>query len=189
MTVTAPEAVPPGGLTWLVLVYRLPAAPGLKSVIRRRLTGMGAVYPAKAVAAVPTSPAAERALRRLRSMIREAGGSAQVLRAEVMEGEGDLIATFNTAREQEYRRIITGCDKFVAEIEALTAASEFRYPDLGHKDAELKRLVMANDLIRVRDTLGAVQATIALASLARCRTVLDNFARRVYQTDGIPVTS
>jgi len=181
--VTATDAARPGGLTWLVLAYRLPATPGLKTVIRRRFTGMGAVYPAKAVAAMPASPAAERGLRRLRSMISEAGGSAQLLRAEVIDGERDLIATFNTAREQEYRQIITGCDEFMAGIEAMMAAGEFRYPDLGQRDAELKRLVMANDVIRTRDTLGAAEGASAFASLARCRTALDSFAKRVYQTD------
>ncbi len=69
-----------GSAAWLVLAYRLPARPGLKATIRRRLAATGAVNLANAVAAVPASPAAERAFRRLRSMIGEVGGSSQVVR-------------------------------------------------------------------------------------------------------------
>ena len=179
---------PPGPVTWLVLAYRLPANSGLKSVIRRKLTATGAVYPVNAVAVVPASPAAERAFRRLRNTIGEGGGSAQVLRAEAVEGEPDLIAAFNAAREQEYGEIIAGCGEVIAGIQAMTAAGHFRYHDLGEMDAELKRLSVRTGTIRARDALDAVNADGALSSLARCRAVLDEFARRVYQTDTVSAT-
>jgi hypothetical protein len=88
---------------WLLLAYRLPANSGLKSTVRRRLTAMGAVYPAKAIAVLPESPAAERAFRRFRSMIGEAGGSAQVLRAETIEGEPELVAAQMIAERSLHR--------------------------------------------------------------------------------------
>jgi Protein ChrB, N-terminal len=122
---------PPGPVTSLILVYRLPAHSGLKSVIRRKTTAPGAVYPVNAVAALPASPAAERAFRRLRNMIGEGGGSAEVLRAEAIGGDPDLIATFNAAREREYGEIIARCAEIIAQIEVLTAAGHFRYHDLG----------------------------------------------------------
>lgn len=56
---TAPAAPQPGRVVWLVLAYRLPVNHGLTMTVRRRLTAMGAVYPVNAVAAVPTSPAAD----------------------------------------------------------------------------------------------------------------------------------
>ena len=181
---TAPTGSQRGGVAWLVLAYRPPASHGLKMTIRRRLTAMGAVFPANAVAAVPASPVAERAFRRMRRLIGEAGGSAQVLRAEVIEGAADLVAAFNAVREQEYAGVIAGCDEVVVGIEALTAAGRFRYPDLGDKDAELRRLSMRTDTIRTRDTLGAANAESALSALARCRAAVDDFAVRVYRTDG-----
>jgi hypothetical protein len=186
--VTAPAVTRPGRVAWLVLVYRLPAGSGLKAAVRRKLTTMGAVYPVNAVAALPASPAAERSFRRLRNMIGEGGGSAQVLHAEAIEGEGDLVAAFNAAREQEYGEIIAGCGDVVAEIEAMTAAGHFCYADLGRKDAELKRLSVRTGTIRARDALGAANAGVALSSLARCRAVLDGFAQRVYETDAVSTT-
>lgn len=184
----AQEATRLGGITWLVLAYRLPANSGLKTTIRRQLTAIGAVYPSNAVATLPASPVAERAFRRLRHVIGEAGGSAQVLRAEAIEGEPNLVAAFNAAREHEYREIVTGCGDFVAGIENMTADGHFRYSDLGEKDAELKRLAMRDDAIRMRDSLGAANAGSALSSLARCRVVLDVFAGRVYQEDAASIT-
>lgn len=185
---TASAASPPSSLAWLVLAYRLPASHGLKATIRRRLTATGAVFPVHAVAAVPASPAAERAFRRLRSMIGEAGGSAQVLRAEVIQGAPDLVAAFNKAREQEYAEIIAGCRQILAGIEALSAAGQFRYRDLADKDKELKRLSVRDDTIRTRDILGAANAGLALSALVRCRAVVDDFATHVYQTDSASIT-
>ena len=74
---------------WLVLTYRLPPGSTLRSVIRRRLTSAGAVYLANAVAVAPATPGTERAFRRTRKTITEAGGSAQVLRAHVLAGQAD----------------------------------------------------------------------------------------------------
>jgi hypothetical protein len=186
--VKAPEAGRPDRITWLVLVYHLPAHSGLKTTIRRRLTAIGAFYPSNAVATMPASPATERAFRRLRHMIDEAGGSAQLLRAEAIDGEPDLVAAFNAAREHEYAEILTGCGDFAAGIEIMTAAGDFQYSELGDKDAELKRLAMRNDAIRMRDSLSAAKADSALSSLARCRVMLDDFARRVYLADAASIT-
>jgi hypothetical protein len=173
----------PGEVAWLVLAYRLPASHGLKMAVRRRLTAIGAVFPANAVAAVPASPGAERVLRRLRSLICDAGGSAQVLRAEAIEGARHLVAAFNAARDREYAEVVAGCGEIVAGIEALTAAGRFCYQDLGDKDAELKRLSERAETIRAHDTHGAASAESALAALSSTRAALDDFAAHVYRTD------
>ena len=171
----------PACVSWLILAYRLPARPGLKATIRRRLAATGAVYLANAVAAAPVSPAAERAFRRLRSMIGEAGGSAQVLRAAAMDGGADLVGVFNAAREREYAEIIAGCGDLVAAIEDKTAARRFRDSDLRETDAALTRLSERHDTIRAWDALGAPNAEAALSALASCRALLDDLARRVDQ--------
>jgi ChrB-like protein len=180
----APAPEGPARASWLILAYRLPARPGLQATIRRRLAGTGAVYLANAVAAAPASPAAERAFRRLRAMIGEAGGSAQVLWAAAIEGGANLVGAFNAAREQEYAEILTGCGDLVAAIEDLTAARRFGGCDLRETDAALTRLSGRHDTIRERDTLGAANAEAARSSLARCRALLDDLARRADQDPG-----
>jgi hypothetical protein len=176
--VTLPAASRPA---WLILAYRLATRPGLKTAVRRRLTAIGAVFPVNAVAAVPASPAAERTFRRLCRTIANAGGSAQILRAEVIEGAPDLVAAFNAARDEEYAEIMADCGEVMTALETLMANGQFRYGDLGEKDAEVRRLSLRNDAIRARDTFGAASAEAAAAALARCRVALDGFAARVYQ--------
>lgn len=78
------------------------------------------MYLANAVAVLPASGAAERALRLVRNTIAKADGSAQLLRACAIEDAAGLIAAFNAAREQEYGQIIVGCDDFTAQIKAIT---------------------------------------------------------------------
>ena len=50
---------------------------------------------------------------------------------------------------------------------------------LGH------RLPAASRTIEAHDALGADNAAAALTALARCRAALDEFARRVYETDNV----
>ncbi len=183
-----PLADRPGHVAWLVLAYRLSTRPGLKATIRRRLAATGAVYLANAVAAVPASPAAERSFRRVRSMIGEAGGSAQVLRAAVIDGGADLAGAFNAARDQEYGEVITGCGNVMGEIEDLTAAGRFRYADLGQQDAALTRLSTRYEATRALDAFGAASAEQARSALATCRAVLDDYARRVDQAETASLT-
>jgi hypothetical protein len=74
-------AAPPedaGGVTWLVLVYQLPAKPGgLKTLVQRKLTAVGAVYLSRACAVAPAGPA-ERAMRLLRRRGAGAGSAGGV---------------------------------------------------------------------------------------------------------------
>jgi hypothetical protein len=173
--VTAPGGTHSACTTWLILTYRLPGRSGEATAIRRRLAALGAVYPANA--AVPASPAGERAFRRLWARIRKAGGVAQVLRAEVLEGGQHLTTVFNAAREQEYGQVISGCAELAARVQAMTAAGHFGYAELGEMDAELKRLLLLCERIRTRDVLAAANAGTAESSLARCYALLDELLR------------
>lgn len=84
---------------WLVLVYRLPPKPdGLRALVRRRLTAAGAVYLTAACAIAPAGPA-ERAMRRMRATILDAGGSAVLLRADAISGAQEITAALDTARD------------------------------------------------------------------------------------------
>jgi len=85
-------------ITWLLLVYRLPAKPvALRVTVRRKLTAGGAVYVANAVATLPASPATERLLRGLRKTTTGHGGSAVVLRGIAADSGQELTALFNEA--------------------------------------------------------------------------------------------
>jgi hypothetical protein len=176
-----PEPIEAGSLTWLLLVYRLPAKPeALKAVIRRRLSAAGAVYLSHACAA---SGPAERAMRHLRAMITDSGGSAAVLRASALAGEPELAAALNAERDREYDDIIAGCGDAVRALEIMAAAGDFCYQKLWDKQAVLDKLTGRYRVLRERDLLGACQAGAAAAALARHQSVVDEYARGVYATD------
>ena len=172
------------GPTWLVLVYRVPSAPSrLRATVWRRLKTAGAVYLANSVAVLPESSAAERVLRRLRVEVEEMGGSAQLLRAEALVGQADVIAAFNTARDAEYTEVISRCEDFLAEIGKETRAGKFTYAELEENEEDLTKLRGWLDKIRNRDALDAARAHEAISAVQTCAEALDIFAEQVYAAD------
>jgi len=173
-----------GGVTWVVLVYRLPPkAAALKAAVHRRLRAAGAVYVSRACAVAPSTPWAERAMRRARTMITQAGGSATLLRGQALGGALDLTAAFNAARDREYGDIIVTCADAVADLTAATAAGDFRYERLWERDTGLEQLSLRYRALCGQDLLGAGQAAAAGAALDSYRAALDVYAKGVYATD------
>lgn len=169
---------------WLVLVYRVPTEPTrLRATVWRRLKVLGAIYLQNSVAALPTSPTAERALRSLRNEIGEMGGTSQLLCADALAGEADLIAAFNAARDDEYEEIVDRCRDFLVEIETETANNHFTYAELEENDEDLTKLRGWLAKVQARDRLGAVGRELAVQALEQCGTALDGFAATVYAAD------
>jgi hypothetical protein len=166
---------------WLVLVYRIPSEPTrLRAGVWRRLKGLGAIYVQNSVAAIPVSATTERALRSLRNEIGEMGGTAQLLRAEAVAGESDIVTAFNAARDEEYDEILARCRDFEAEIERETEQRHFTYAELEENDEDLTKLRGWLEKVALRDMLGATKRDAAEQALARCEAVLTTFAEHVY---------
>jgi hypothetical protein len=177
----APEDA--GGVTWLVLVYQLPAKPGgLKSLVQRKLSAAGAVYLSRACAVATVGPA-ERAMRQVRATIAGAGGTAVLLRAGALGGEEQIVTALETARDREYDDITARCRDGLAFIEALVEAGDFRYEQLWDIDTRLKRLDARYRTMSARGTAGAAKAPEAASALAAYRLALDGYASSVYATD------
>ena len=92
---------------WLMLMYQVPSELSrLRTAVWRRLEGLGAVYVAHSVAALPDSPQAERALR---AEVAHMGGTAQLVRAEPLIGQADFTAKHSAARDEEDAEVIGRC--------------------------------------------------------------------------------
>ncbi len=166
---------------WLLLAYRIPREPTrLRATVWRRIKALGAIYLHNSVAALPDSPSHERALRALRREIVELGGTAQLMRSELLAGSSDLVAMYNATRDEEYTEIIDKCQEFLAEIEKETSAEHFTYAELEENDEDLKKLDSWFDKVTLRDTLGAGLRDDAAAALKKCVSALDGFAHHVY---------
>ncbi|MBB3053058.1 DNA-binding transcriptional regulator PaaX [Prauserella isguenensis] len=175
------------GHGWLLLVYRVPREPTrLRASVWRKLKSTGAVYLQNSVAVLPESPTHERSLRSLRKHIEELGGSAQLMRCDVLAGNPDVVATYNAARDEEYEEIIDRCRGFQAEIEKETTAEKFTYAELEENDEDLTKLRRWFEKVRLRDSLGADRRAEAETALQDCVAALDVFANKVYLAEDGP---
>jgi len=172
----------PGG--WVVLVYRIPAEPTrLRAGVWRRLKAAGAIYLQNSVAALPRAAGSERLLRTLRKDIVDMGGTAQVLAADVLTGEADIVTAFNAARDDEYAEIVDRCHDFEAEIAHETHTGHFTFGELEENDEDLTKLTAWLAKVATRDVLGASGRQAVDDALARCTAALEHFAEQVYAAD------
>ncbi len=181
---TAPEAAgdPPARPNgWLLLIYRIPSEPTrLRAAVWRRLKGLGAIYLQNSAAELPTGPVGERALRKLRREIVEMGGTAVLMSCGVLVGEAEVLAAFQTARDDEYEEIIDKCQDFLAQLEKEYRADHFTYAELEENEEDLVKLRNWLAKITDRDVFGAPKRAATLEALATCEHALEEYAARVY---------
>jgi hypothetical protein len=178
-----PDTAPGPG--WLLLVYRVPSEPTrLRATVWRRIKSLGAIYLQNSAAALPASPAAERALRRLRGEIIELSGTAVLLSCAVLAGEAEIRDQFLAARNDEYEEIVDKCHDFHGQIDKEYVATHFTYAELEENEVDLVKL--RNWLAKVtdRDVFGASGRAAAEAALATCEDKLEAYAARVYAEEG-----
>jgi hypothetical protein len=175
-----------GVVTWLVLVYKVPASPSrMRATIWRRLKALGAVYLQHGVAALPRSAAAERALRSLCEEIRAFGGIAQLLHCHAIAGQTEVAATYNRAREHEYRELVCLCQDFAGRVERLIAERCVSYVELKKHDEWLTKLKRVLPGIQARDVLGAPGRDDAVNAVAQCEEILEVWSAFLYQAESL----
>jgi DNA-binding transcriptional regulator PaaX len=166
---------------WLLLVYRIPSEPTrLRATVWRRLKGLGAIYLQSAAAALPASPAAERALRKLQHDIVGMSGTAVLMSSSVLVGEQDVRNAFLAARDDEYEEIVDKCQDFHAQLEKEYAANHFTFAELEENEEDLIKLRNWFAKITDRDVLGATGRKATEDALRTCEEALEKYAARVY---------
>ena len=176
-----PEVEPGLDVGWLLLVYRVPSEPTrLRATVWRRLKGLGAVYLQNSAAALPASPTAERALRKLRHDIVDMTGSAVLLECRALVGENEIVTTFQAARNDEYEEIVDRATDFLAEVEKERVADHFTYAELEENDVDLAKLKSWYQKVHSRDAFGAAGRDAAVSALSECEKALEAYAAEVY---------
>ncbi len=166
---------------WFLLVYRVPSEPTrLRATVWRRLKSLGAIYLQNSAAALPASPAAERALRKLRAEILEMSGTATLLACDVLAGEAEIRALFQAARDDEYAEIVDKCDDFQGQVRKEYVANHFTYAELEENEVDLVKLRNWFAKVSDRDVFGASGRQGVEQALADCETALEEYAARVY---------
>lgn len=166
---------------WLLLVYRIPSEPTrLRAAVWRRLKGLGAIYLQNSAAALPASPVAERALRKLQHEILDMSGTAVLLRCSVLAGEPEVKTAFQTARDDEYEEIVDKCQDFMAQLEKEYHAEHFTFAELEENEEDLAKLRNWFAKVTDRDVFGASGRQATVEALATCEHALEEYAARVY---------
>ena len=168
---------------WLLLAYKVPAAPAAKRVaLWRRLKSMGAVYLQSGVCLLPKTDDHARRLKMIENEVAEMGGEAIILEAVALDRvqAEKVIARFKIDRDDAYREFIDKCDDFETEIAKETAAQHFTYNELEENDVELKKLQGWLEKIRKLDFYGGALACEAAERLKTCDGLLDRYAQRVF---------
>jgi hypothetical protein len=168
-------------IPWLLLIYRVPSEPTkLRATVWRRLRGVGAVYLQTSTAALPASPAAERALRKLRHEILEMGGTAVLLECSAIAGEPEVVKTFQAARNDEYEEIADRGEDFLRQVQKEHDAQHFTYAELEENEVDLAKLRSWYAKVRERDVFGAPGREVTEQLLDRCEEMLEGYAAEVY---------
>ena len=169
----------------MLLVYRVPSEPTrLRATVWRRLKSLGAVYLQNSAAVLPAGKAAEHALRRLRREILEMQGTAVLLSCAALQGERDIRALFEAARDGEYEEILDKCQDFHAGLDKEYAAEHFTYGELEENEVELVKLRNWFAKVESRDVFGAPGRASARQALDECEHALEQYAARVYAEEG-----
>ena len=175
-------------LRWLLLVYRIKAGSSAqRTYVWRQLRQLGAVYLQQAVAVLPDRPDIRSGLDQLGERIRLAGGEASLLEttSPTAAWEAELVARFDAARAAEYDEIVESVERFEDEIRRETRKKRFRFAELEESEADWEKLSRWWERLVERDFFGAAGRTAAEGTLARGRSLLDDFTREVYRAEGL----
>jgi DNA-binding transcriptional regulator PaaX len=166
---------------WLLLIYRVPPEPTrLRATVWRRIKSLGAIYLQNSVAALPATPATERALRKLRREILDMAGTAVLLRCAVLAGEPEVRNAFQVARNDEYEEIVDRCQDFLQQVQKEYTANHFTYAELEENEVDLVKLRSWLAKVAERDAFGADGRPAAEKGLAECEQSLETYAARVF---------
>jgi hypothetical protein len=157
---------------WLLLAHHLPARPSNARVKTwRRLLQLGAVPARNSVYVLPNSDQAREDLEWIRKEILSMGGEATVFAAEVLGGEGEveLVATFQRAREADYHALHEESEMLVRKKRQLA-----RDRDAVARTARSMRDRLAS--IEKIDFFGAPGRAQAVEAIARLERLASNGA-------------
>jgi DNA-binding transcriptional regulator PaaX len=171
-------------VSWIVLVYRLPAGESRARVaVWRELRRSGALHVQQSVVAIPDVPAFNADVDRLRAAVAEVGGQVIALRAEaLLPGDDDrLLEAWNDARAAEYRELVGECSKFLAEIDHEFETEKFTLAELDEEEAEVDKLRRWHERIKHFDVHEAPGGPAAAEAVRDAEAALARYSTEVFE--------
>lgn len=173
-------------LDWLLMTYKVPAEPTTRRIaLWRKLKGMGAVYLQNGVCLLPKTDDHVRRLKMLEQNVLEMGGDCVILETTALDQaqQSKVVERFKADRNEQYAELIGRCTDFEKEIAKEIVKQKFTYAELEEEDTDLKKLMGWFEKIQKLDFYGAPLAEVAQARLRDCESVLEDYARQVYEAN------
>lgn len=153
------------------------AAGTVRVQVWRKLRSLGGLYVQQSVCLLPARAEVVREVRRLTDRVRHQGGSARVLRVELVDPQerAGVIAEFNAARDAEYADVLERLPGLSAELERERARGRASYVEVEENEADLQRYLSWLSKIAERDYFGAPNGPRARAAVEAAAAELAEF--------------
>jgi hypothetical protein len=171
---------------WLVLAYTLPPEPSRKRVSAwRRLRKVGAVYLEEGIWFLPAAAGEDR-LAEVVADIESEGGTAWSFEADEMSDDRAalLALRYNSVRTEEYEEVNGHCRRFLAHVERVTAAGDYRLAKLDELEQDLEKRARLLTEVEERDVLHSPGHEPAETMVHECRRALELYAEAVFLNSG-----
>jgi hypothetical protein len=153
----------------------------------RELKRLGALYVQQAVCVLPDRPDIREALDRVRARVAELDGANLFFPlTEVGDAEQRYIEEgFRANSAKEYAEIVEECEtKFFKEIEFERFRQNYTFEETEEIRQDLEKLRRWLVRVQQRDFVGAPGRDEAIARVAECETLLEQFEADVYARGG-----
>lgn len=171
-------------MTWLLLIYSVPAQPSRKrAFVWREVKRVGAIYLRDGVCVLPDTPALRAAFHAIAEKVEEFGGQATLVEgAQLPQGRVDtVIAESQAARAAEYQEIASDAEGFLEHVRRETDHREFTFTEVEELEEDLAKLQRWAHQVKGRDYFPAREARGAMESaLARGEEALAAFLETAY---------
>jgi hypothetical protein len=178
----------PRDMNWLLLVYRVPTQSSRARVaVWRELKRLGALYLQQAVCVLPDQEPVRAALEKVRAKINELDGSSLFF---VLDGVAEheqtyIVEGFRANSAKEYAEIVEECEtKFFKEIEFERFRENYTFEETEEIRQDLEKLRRWLQRVEERDWFDAPGRDDALAKIAECERLLEEFEADVYERVG-----
>jgi hypothetical protein len=173
---------------WLMIIYRVPSTPSTSRVtVWKKIKGLGAYLLQQSVYILPNLPQVKEAINSLKEYVQHLGGECKVIEIFSLgeEQEKEVIAGFNSSREEEYIEVVKACNELLAEIKEESNTQDFHFADLEENEKHLQRVKDLFDSVKARDYFVSPLQIKATELITQCQQKFDEFSHHVYAREGI----
>lgn len=166
-----------------MLNFTLPKEPSRVRVsVWRKLKKCGSISIGQSMWLLPISDENQMIFTEISNEITQNNGTAFVLNGNflISEKSDDIMAKFNTIRNEEYKEFLGICEDYFQEIEKETTKENFTFAELEENEEEFNKLEIWIKKIAARDFFRASLRQEAEEKLVTCKQLLDEFSRKVF---------